>query len=60
MGGKQSVNKVVIMGPSGSGKTTFSSLLSPMDNIFYTDAFNYFEYSLNKGSKLQMWDLCGK
>ena len=60
MGSKQSVYKVVIIGMHGAGKTSYCGLLQPIDKIFFTEAFNYFEFDYSRKSKLQVWDLNGK
>ena len=34
--------------------------MQPIEKIFFTEAFNYFEYEQTKRSTLQVWDLNGK
>lgn len=48
MGGKQSVYKIVIIGMQGAGKTSYCGLLQPIQKIFFTEAFNYFEFQMTR------------
>ena len=60
MGSNQSVYKIVVVGMQGAGKTSYCGLLQPIFKIFFTDAFNYFEFEFSKRTTLQVWDLNGK
>ena len=60
MGSQQSLYKIVVVGMQGAGKTSFCGLLQPIAKIFFTEAFNYFEFGITKRSTFQMWDLNGK
>ena len=60
MGGNQSIYKIVIIGMQGAGKTSYCGLLQPIQKIFFTEAFNYFEFQMTRQSTFQVWDLNGK
>ena len=54
------VYKICVLGLEKSGKTMLCSLLKPQQNIFYTDAFSYFHFPVNKKVSFEVWDHKGQ